>query len=221
MTGKNSKIIVNKQEESSEKELKRQLFFCLEMQSEKKRRIYDMKLMFASDIHGSAYYCRKMLEAYQAEEAGRLILLGDILYHGPRNDLPKEYAPKEVIAMLNPMKNEICAVRGNCEAEVDQMVLDFPVMADYALILYGERNLYATHGHIYNENNLPPLKNGDILIHGHTHVLKAEKREGYTLLNPGSVSIPKEGNPPSYAILEDGLFTIKGFDGTIIKELQL
>lgn len=180
-----------------------------------------MKLMFASDIHGSAYYCRKMLEAYQAEEAGRLILLGDILYHGPRNDLPKEYAPKEVIAMLNPMKYDICAVRGNCEAEVDQMVLDFPVMADYALILYGERNLYATHGHIYNENNLPPLKNGDILIHGHTHVLKAEKREDYTLLNPGSVSIPKEGNPPSYAILEDGLFTIKGFDGTIIKELQL
>ena len=221
MTGKNSKIIVNKQEENSEKGLKRRLFFCLEMQSEKKRRIYDMKLMFASDIHGSAYYCRKMLEAYQAEEADRLILLGDILYHGPRNDLPKEYAPKEVIAMLNPMKNDICAVRGNCEAEVDQMVLDFPVMADYALILYGERNLYATHGHIYNENNLPPLKNGDILIHGHTHVLKAEKREDYTLLNPGSVSIPKEGNPPSYAILEDGLFTIKGFDGTIIKELQL
>ena len=180
-----------------------------------------MKLMFASDIHGSAYYCRKMLEAYQAEEAGRLILLGDILYHGPRNDLPKEYAPKEVIAMLNPIKNDICAVRGNCEAEVDQMVLDFPVMADYALILYGERHLYATHGHIYNEKNLPPLKNGDILIHGHTHVLKAEKREDYTLLNPGSVSIPKEGNPPSYAILEDGLFTIKGFDGTIIKELQL
>ena len=180
-----------------------------------------MKLMFASDIHGSAYYCGKMLEAYQAEEAGRLILLGDILYHGPRNDLPKEYAPKEVIAMLNLMKNDICAVRGNCEAEVDQMVLDFPVMADYALIHYGERNLYATHGHIYNENNLPPLKNGDILIHGHTHVLKAEKREDYTLLNPGSVSIPKEGNPPSYAILEDGLFTIKGFDGTIIKELQL
>ena len=180
-----------------------------------------MKLMFASDIHGSAYYCRKMLEAYQAEEAGRLILLGDILYHGPRNDLPKEYAPKEVIAMLNPIKNDICAVRGNCEAEVDQMVLDFPVMADYALILYGERHIYATHGHIYNENNLPPLKNGDILIHGHTHVLKAEKREDYTLLTPGSVSIPKEGNPPSYAILEDGLFTIKGFDGTIIKELQL
>ena len=180
-----------------------------------------MKLMFASDIHGSAYYCRKMLEAYQAEEAGRLILLGDILYHGPRNDLPKEYAPKEVIAMLNLMKNDICAVRGNCEAEVDQMVLDFPVMADYALILYGERNLYATHGHIYNENNLPPLSEGDVLIHGHTHVLKAERREGYTLLNPGSVSIPKEGNIPTYAILEDGIFTIKGFEGEIVKTLDL
>ena len=180
-----------------------------------------MKLMFASDIHGSAYYCRKMIEAYQAEEAVRLILLGDILYHGPRNDLPKEYAPKEVIAMLNSMKQDICAVRGNCEAEVDQMVLDFPVMADYCVILDKERTIYATHGHIYNETNLPPLKEGDILIHGHTHVLKAEKREHYTLLNQGSVSIPKEGNPPSYAVLEDGHFTIKGFDGTILKELQL
>ena len=180
-----------------------------------------MKLMFASDIHGSAYYCRKMLEAFQEEKAERLVLLGDILYHGPRNDLPKEYAPKEVISLLNPMKDKIYAVRGNCEAEVDQMVLNFPVMADYCVILADGKAIYATHGHIYNENNLPPLKNGDILIHGHTHVLKAEKREGYTLLNPGSVSIPKEGNPPSYAILEDGLFTIKGFDGTIIKELQL
>ena len=180
-----------------------------------------MKLMFASDIHGSAYYCRKMLEAYQAEEAGRLILLGDILYHGPRNDLPKEYDPKEVIKMLNERKNRIFCVRGNCDTEVDQMVLDFPVMADYALILYGERNLYATHGHIYNENNLPPLKNGDILIHGHTHVLKAEQMEGYILLNPGSVSIPKEGNPPTYAVLENGVFSIMDFEGNIVKSIVL
>ena len=180
-----------------------------------------MKLMIASDIHGSAYYCLEMLDAMKKECPDRLLLLGDILYHGPRNDLPLEYEPKKVIKMLNEVKEKLFCVRGNCDTEVDQMVLDFPVMADYALILYGERNLYATHGHIYNENNLPPLKNGDILIHGHTHVLKAEKREDYTLLNPGSVSIPKEGNPPSYAILEDDLFTIKGFDGTIIKELQL
>ena len=180
-----------------------------------------MKLMIASDIHGSAYYCEKMIEAYKREKADKLLLLGDLLYHGTRNDLPKEYAPKQVIPMLNAMKDKIYAVRGNCEAEVDQMVLEFPVMADYCILSIDGKTLYATHGHVYNENNLPPFHEGDILIHGHTHVLKAEQKEGYILLNPGSVSIPKEGNPPSYAILEDGLFTIKGFDGTIIKELQL
>ena len=169
-----------------------------------------MKLMIASDIHGSAYYCRKMLDTYKKEGADRMLLLGDILYHGPRNDLPREYAPKEVIAMLNEYKNEIYAVRGNCEAEVDQMVLQFPVMADYCILPLKKKVIYATHGHIYNENNLPPMKEGDILLHGHTHVLKAEKREGYILLNPGSVSIPKEGNVPSYAVLEDGKFIITG-----------
>lgn len=180
-----------------------------------------MKMMFASDIHGSAYYCRKMLEAYRREVAGRLILLGDILYHGPRNDLPKEYAPKEVITMLNEIKDEIYAVRGNCEAEVDQMVLEFPVMADYAVLLDGARAVYATHGHIYNEDNVPPLKDGDVLIHGHTHVLRAERREGYTLLNPGSVSLPKEGNIPTYGILENGTFSIKGFNDEVIKEITI
>lgn len=153
------------------------------------------------------------------EKAERLVLLGDILYHGPRNDLPREYAPKEVIAMLNPLKEEIYAVRGNCEAEVDQMVLEFPVLADYSLILADKVCFYATHGHVYNEKHLPPLKNGDVLIHGHTHVLRAEEKDGYFLLNPGSVSIPKEGNPPSYGIYEDGVFTIKGFDGEKLKEL--
>lgn len=180
-----------------------------------------MKLMFASDVHGSAYYCRKMLEAYKREGAGRLVLLGDILYHGPRNDLPKEYAPKEVISMLNPIKNEIFAVRGNCEAEVDQMVLSFPVMADYCIIIEDTAAIYATHGHVYNEDNLPPMKAGDVLIHGHTHVLKAEKKAGYTLLNPGSVSIPKEGNIPTYGVLEDGIFCIKGFEGEIVKEISI
>jgi putative phosphoesterase len=177
-----------------------------------------MKYMFASDVHGSAYYCRKMLETYKKEQAERLVLLGDLLYHGPRNDLPKEYAPKEVIKMLNGMKQEIYAVRGNCEAEVDQMVLEFPVMADYCILAIDGLTFYATHGHVYNENNLPPFCPGDILIHGHTHVLKAEQRENYILLNPGSVSIPKEGNPPTYAVLEDKVFTIKDFDGNIKKE---
>ena len=144
-----------------------------------------------------------MLEAYEQEKADRLILLGDILYHGPRNDLPKEYAPKEVIAMLNAKKDELYVVRGNCEAEVDQMVLEFPIMADYCIIMDGERTIYASHGHVY---------------HGHTHVLRAEKKENYTILNPGSVSIPKEGNIPTYAILEDGVFSIRGFEGEIVKE---
>ena len=180
-----------------------------------------MKYMFASDVHGSAYYFRKMLETYKKEQAERLVLLVDLLYHGPRNDLPKEYAPKEVIKMLNGMKQEIYAVRGNCEAEVDQMVLEFPVMADYCILAIDGLTFYATHGHVYNENNLPPFCPGDILIHGHTHVLKGEQRENYILLNPGSVSIPKEGNPPTYAVLEDKVFTIKDFDGNIVKEMRL
>lgn len=180
-----------------------------------------MKLFVASDIHGSAYYCRKMLDTYQKEGADRMLLLGDILYHGPRNDLPREYAPKEVIAMLNEYKNEIYAVRGNCEAEVDQMVLQFPVMADYCLLPLKNKVIYATHGHVYNAENLPPMKKGDILLHGHTHILTAERREDYILLNPGSVSIPKGGNVPSYAILEDGRFAIKDFEGNEIASIQL
>ena len=180
-----------------------------------------MKYMFASDVHGSAYYCRKMLEAYQQEQAERLVLLGDLLYHGPRNDLPKEYAPKEVIQMLNGMKKSIYAVRGNCEAEVDQMVLDFSVMADYCILALEGKTIYATHGHVYNTENLPPMQEGDILIHGHTHVLKAEQMDGYIRLNPGSVSIPKEGNPPTYGILENGIFSVKDFEGNIVTSIKL
>ena len=180
-----------------------------------------MKYLFASDIHGSAYYCRKLLDAFREEQAERLVLLGDLLYHGPRNDLPKEYAPKEVIALLNEHKNKIYAVRGNCEAEVDQMVLEFPVMADYCILSVDGRTFYATHGHIYNQDNLPPLQEGDILIHGHTHVLKAQLMDGYILLNPGSVSIPKEGNPATYAVLENSIFTIKDFDGNTVREMRL
>lgn len=180
-----------------------------------------MKYLFASDIHGSAYYCRKLLDAFREEQAERLVLLGDLLYHGPRNDLPREYAPKEVIALLNEHKNKIYAVRGNCEAEVDQMVLEFPVIADYCILSVDGRTFYATHGHIYNQDNLPPLQEGDILIHGHTHVLKAQQMDGYILLNPGSVSIPKEGNPATYAVLENSIFTIKDFDGNTVREMRL
>lgn len=180
-----------------------------------------MKYMFASDIHGSAYDCRKLLEAYRQSGADRLILLGDLLYHGPRNDLPKGYAPKEVIAMLNSIKDEIYAVRGNCEAEVDQMVLEFPVMADYAVLVLNGLTFYATHGHVYNQENMPPMKAGDILIHGHTHLPAAGKWGDGFLLNPGSTSIPKGGNPATYAVLDGVTFRIYDFEGDVVKEISL
>jgi putative phosphoesterase len=180
-----------------------------------------MRIMIASDIHGSEYYCSQLLEAYAREEADRMLLLGDILYHGPRNDLPRDYAPKKVIAMLNAMKEDIYCVRGNCEAEVDQMVLEFPVLADYALIPAGDKMVYATHGHVYNEKNLPPLHKGDVLLNGHTHVPKCVEHEDYVYMNPGSVSIPKEDSHHGYMILESNKFTWKDLAGNIINEYNL
>ena len=175
-----------------------------------------MKWMIASDIHGSEYYCKKMLEAYDRENAGRLLLLGDILYHGPRNDLPKEYAPKAVISLLNARKNEILCVRGNCDTEVDQMVLEFPVLADYCIVCDGNTTMYATHGHCYNEKNLQPIQKGDILMNGHTHVPKCTEHEEYVYMNPGSVSIPKEESHHGYMILENDEFIWKDLDGNEI-----
>lgn len=180
-----------------------------------------MKWLIASDIHGSAYWCRRLLEKYAQEKADRLILLGDVLYHGPRNDLPDEYAPKKVIEMLDGMSDRILCVRGNCDTEVDQMVLKFPVLADYALLDLGERMIYLTHGHVYNENNLPPLREGDILLHGHTHVSKCVDHGNYVYMNPGSVSIPKENTPHGYMTLENGKFLWKSLDGEKIKEYTL
>ena len=138
-----------------------------------------MKLMIASDIHGSAYWCRKMLEAYENEKPQKLVLLGDILYHGPRNDLPDEYAPKQVISMLNPLADELLCVRGNCDTEVDQMVLFFPVLADYALLYLDEKTFFLTHGHKFNHDVLPPLQQGSVLMYGHTHVPKREDHGKY------------------------------------------
>ncbi len=171
-----------------------------------------MKLMIASDIHGSAYYAEKLKEAYYASGAERLILLGDLLYHGPRNDLPRDYAPKKVIEILNGMKNEILCVRGNCDTEVDQMVLDFPIMADYAVILADNKTMYLSHGHIYNPQNPPKLKSGDILINGHTHIRAMEECGDFTYINPGSVSIPKDGKGNGCIIYDGGKFEFINFE---------
>lgn len=171
-----------------------------------------MKLMIASDLHGSAFYCRQLLAAMEREQPDKLLLLGDILYHGPRNDLPKGYAPKEVIAMLNPLRERLLCVRGNCDTEVDQMVLDFPILADYALLYAGSRTVFATHGHHYNTACPPPLAKGDILLHGHTHVPAwQEFGSGNLYLNPGSVAIPKENSAHSYMML------IPALPGKILK----
>ena len=174
-----------------------------------------MKLMIASDLHGSAFYCRQLLAAMEREQPYKLLLLGDILYHGPRNDLPEGYAPKEVIAMLNPLRERLLCVRGNCDAEVDQMVLDFPVMADYAT-LFDEtgRELFLTHGHVFGAgmhnsvDHAPALPEGSALVYGHTHIKVNEEsaaHPGLWLFNPGSVSIPKDGTH-SYGIYEGGAF---------------
>ena len=167
-----------------------------------------MKLLIASDIHGSAFWCRRLLEVLEAEQPDRLILLGDLLYHGPRNDLPRDYAPKQVIPMLSQYKDRIIAVRGNCEAEVDQMVLPFPCMADFCQLLLDRKTFYLTHGHHHNPENLPPLPEGSIFLSGHTHVKIDEMHNGIRCLNPGSVSIPKDGSN-SCLIYEDGRFTFR------------
>jgi len=177
-----------------------------------------LKWMIASDIHGSAYYCRALLAAYEREKAARILLLGDILYHGPRNDLPQEYDPKAVAAMLNPLAADILCVRGNCDSEVDQMMLQFPIMAEYALLSEGSTLIFATHGHHYHADALPPLHDDDILLHGHTHVPACRQSGGVTVLNPGSVSIPKEGSAHSYMVLENGEFTWKSLDGETFRK---
>ena len=174
-----------------------------------------MKWIIASDLHGSAHYCRQLLEAWKREEAPRMLFLGDLLYHGPRHDLPEGYAPKEVIALLQERQADIFCVRGNCEAEVDQMVLDFPVMADYAT-LFDEtgRELFLTHGHVFGAgmhnsvDHAPALPEGSALVYGHTHIKVNEESAahlGLWLFNPGSVSIPKDGTH-SYGIYEGGTF---------------
>lgn len=171
-----------------------------------------MKWMIASDIHGSAHFCEKLMEAYGRERAERLILLGDLLYHGPRNPLPEGYDPMAVARMLNPLKRELLCVRGNCDAEVDQMVLEFPIMADYAVIPAAGFELFVTHGHLFEQKE-PPVKPGGVLLMGHTHVQTNEKRGDRIICNPGSISLPKPGSYRGYMLLEDGALIWKTLEG--------
>ena len=182
-----------------------------------------MKLMIASDLHGSGYYVKKLVDAFQAEGAEKLLLLGDLLYHGPRNHLPEEYDCPTVAQQLNAMKDKIIAVRGNCDCEVDQMVLQFPIMADYAALWLNGHMVWATHGHVYNMDNHPPFQKGDILLHGHTHIPAAQQFEdGFYYINPGSVSIPKAGSRNSYLVLEGSTFTLKAIeDGSVISSFTV
>lgn len=186
-----------------------------------------MKLFFASDIHGAPDACRRMLEQFDASGADRLVLLGDLLYHGPRNALPQAYDTKAVAEQLNARKDVILCVRGNCDAEVDQMVLDFPIMSDYLQLYLGGRRVFATHGHIYDMDGSgmqPPLADGDVFIQGHTHLIRAEKKQqdgkGIYVLNPGSVGIPKGGFPASCGIMDETGFRILDLDGKPIREIR-
>lgn len=181
----------------------------------------NMKVFIASDIHGSAYWCKRMLDAVEREGADRILLLGDLLYHGPRNDLPLEYAPKQVISMLNGVKDRILCVRGNCDTEVDQMVLEFPIMAEWGWLMLGGRSVLATHGHKLDGAGCPALRPGDLLLCGHTHVPACESRGDYTYINPGSVSIPKENSQQSYILATDDLLEWKTFDGDIYRTFKL
>ena len=179
------------------------------------------KFIIASDIHGDANTAARLVEIYKESGAERLILLGDILYHGPRNDLPGGYAPKKVIEILNGIKDDILAVRGNCDTEVDQMVLDFPVLADYAYISADGLRIFATHGHNYNTEKRPPLKKGDILLHGHTHIPVAEPfGDDNVYINPGSVSIPKMDSEKSYILYENRVFSFRNLDGVEYKKFE-
>lgn len=180
-----------------------------------------MKLLIASDIHGSAYYCKKIIEAYSKYNADKLLLLGDILYHGPRNDLPREYSPKDVAEMLNSVKENIICVKGNCDSDVDQMVLEFPIMAPYCIVAFENRIIFATHGDNYNVDNPPYLNKNDILLYGHFHVPACEQHDSFIYMNPGSIAIPKESSCNSFMLTDGTNFEWKDADGSTYMQKSL
>ncbi len=180
-----------------------------------------MKIMFLSDIHGSIKFLEKAMERFELEKAEKLVLLGDYMYHGPRNNLPDGYDTREVAELLNKYKEKIVAVRGNCDSEVDQMLLEFPIMSDYAEIVLADRKIFATHGHIFNKDRMPLLNKGDIFVHGHFHIPMAEIFNEVYYLNPGSISIPRGESTNGYAIFENGVYYAKDITGKVVKEIKI
>ena len=179
-----------------------------------------MKLLIASDLHGSATACKKLLDTFTASGADRLILLGDLLYHGPRNDLPEGYDPKAVIALLSEQADKLFCVRGNCDSEVDQMMLAYPIMSDYSTVWADGQRFFLTHGHIWNGGNVPPVTAGTILAHGHTHIPTLEEKDGLVIFNPGSIAIPKQENLPTYGVWENGMLSVRSLaDGSVYREM--
>ena len=180
-----------------------------------------MKLLFASDVHGCLPALQKVIAAFEKHQADKLVFLGDLLYHGPRNPLPEGYNPKEVAALLNSYKTRLLTVRGNCDAEVDQMMLEFPCLADFSQLYVDNHVFYVTHGHLFNSNQLPPLNKNDIFIHGHFHVPMLKKEGDIYIANPNSISLPKQGEA-SYIIYENHTLTMYRLsDDTIIDTLNL
>ena len=180
-----------------------------------------MKLFFISDIHGSQLNLNKAIECFHKENADKIVILGDVLYHGPRNPLPDEYNPAEVANLLNKYKDKIIAVRGNCDSEVDQMIIEYPMMETYTMIQLENCAFFLSHGHIFNPDELPPLNDGDIFAFGHIHLPIAEKQGSTFIFNPGSISLPKEGNPKSYGLFENNTLYVKTFNGDVIKQISV
>lgn len=178
------------------------------------------KYIVISDLHGDLTSAKKVQSLAKANPDLKILCLGDVLYHGPRNDFPKDYHPKEVFPILNTLKDRIIAVRGNCDAEVDQMVLEFPIMADDDTIPLGKRNIHMSHGHVYSPDQLPSMNEEDVFLSGHTHIPTANYKDNIYLCNPGSMTLPKEDHPRSYAIIDENAFTIYALDDTVYMQVE-
>lgn len=178
-----------------------------------------MKIMIASDLHGSSYYANKLVEIKEKEKADKLIILGDIFNHGPRNPFPEKYAPMDVASVLNGIKEDLIVVKGNCDSQVDTLISEFDFIEDMCLYIDG-KSVFLTHGHVYNKDNMPKTK-FDAIIYGHFHTGFIQKQDGTIVANAGSISLPKGGTPSSYIVIEKGVMTLKDVDGKVIASENL